>query len=172
MLSDIPTYARYEGMLVYQLSNETFYKFKQGVFSVFEGGSGGTTTSINNAIGNVWLVEGAGVTIEEITPGNFRFSVGGNMILTDGSVQMASGYVPTHPKDVVTVDYLEQELSTLITQPQATQIIDDLANKLDDTHANLVASETVLGHAKIDDESIKTDVDNKLYLALTDGGSF
>lgn len=174
-LNDIPPQSRYEGMTVYQISNEQFYKFAQGMFSEFEpvaDGTAGATTTINIAVDNALLVEGSGVSIEEISPGTFKFSVDEKVLLNDGSVQMDTEYTPTENGDVVTKGYLDTELSGVITSNEVAQLINDLSDNLGSDHTEAVASEDVLGHTKIDNRSIKTDADNKLYLALTDGGVF
>jgi hypothetical protein len=105
-LGDIPNYARYEGMIVYQVSNGVFYKYKNAAFSPFEAAGGGGVASVNDAIGDIVLVGGSNVQIVETSPGTFEFQLDG-VLLNDGSSQMISGYIPTDPLDLITKGFLE-----------------------------------------------------------------
>lgn len=150
----IPGYARYEGMLVYQTSDKLFYKYVDGSFSALEAVSSGVS-SFNFRTGNIVILEGSGISISEIAAGNFEISVDG-VLRVNGSVPMDITYIPQVAKDVATKEY-----------------VDDMANtKLDSSHADILASVDTLGHVKIDDDSIKINIHDRLYVNKFDGGSF
>lgn len=153
-LNDIPTSGRYPGMIVYQLSDETYYSFIRGAFQPFDTGSSGVT-SINTKTGDIYIVEGTGIKIVESPPGEFRIQTADYILQADGSVKMESGYLPLDPQDVTTKNY-----------------VDNLVVSLLGAHTSKVMSDTELGHAKIDDESISLNPSDQLVISKTDGGEF
>lgn len=150
----IPGYARYDGMMVYQTTDKTFYKYIDGVFSPLEAVGYGVST-FNSRSGNIVVLEGAGISISEISSGNFEISVEG-VIRANGSVPMNITYIPQAAKDVATKEYVDESINT----------------KLNLEHADVVASFETLGHIKIDDDSIKINEDERIYINKFDGGSF
>ena len=147
-LTDLPQYKLYEGLLVYQRSNKKYYKYEDSAFVALSEALG--VNSFNDAVGNVSIVPGPGIKIQELELRKFTISADG-VLFTDGSNGMAINYVPTEPTHVITKQYLEDSISN---------------------HANIRATKLISGHIKIDDVSIKQNDDDEIYVDTINGGVF
>ena len=158
-LSELPTNYCYEGMLVYQRVEKRYYKFENGIFSPLSEASG--VSEFNSRTGNISIIQGPGISINEFNLREFTISTTG-VIRTITDTKMDPSYVPSDPQDVTTVQYVDTAVINGVSP-----VSDDLSS-----HKQKVATYNVLGHIKIDDSSLKTDVNDRLYLNQADGGTF
>jgi hypothetical protein len=149
-LNNIPEWARFEGLITYQLLNKKYYKYVDGEFQPMTEALG--VSSFNDRTGNVSILAGPNISINEIEGalGSFRIEATG-VLLRDGSTELNEGYYPQNTRDIATKEYVDDVLAA---------------------HASVHAEQAVLGHVKLDNISIKESTHKQIYVDTVNGGEF